>query len=162
MKRSFSPILSTALVFALALSIPMASWAGACGGEGQRACCNGDAEFAHNPPFVLLPCEEGLFYSTSLNCTDPNGCSCSGRIITSEVSLGIVTGPLPAVARGNEPVATALANCPTIALPVTAAWCKFPAHVIQETRRLAFAADERKHQSPLFTIKHSIPFRGAA
>jgi hypothetical protein len=67
------------------------------------------------------------------------------------------------VARGNEPVATALANCPTIALPETAAWCKFPAHVIQETRRLAFAADERKHhQSPLVTIKHSIPFRGAA
>ena len=115
MKRSFSPILSTALVFALALSIPMASWAGACGGEGQRACCNGDAEFAHNPPFVLLPCEEGLFYSTSLNCTDPNGCSCSGRIITSEVSLGIVTGPLPAVARGNEPVATATANSQAIA-----------------------------------------------
>jgi len=28
----------------------------------------------------------------------------------AEVSLGIVTGPLPAVARGNEPVATALAS----------------------------------------------------
>jgi len=141
--------------FALSLGVPVSCFA-QWGGNGRRACCL----FEKN--FNVLPCDGGLAYSTSLNCTDPNGCSCSGRIITAEVSLGIVTGPLPAVARGNETVATALANCPTIALPVTAAWCKFPAHVIQETPRLGFAAEERKHQSPLVTIKHSIPFRGAA
>ena len=142
-------------LFALSLGVLVSCFAQRCG-NGQRACCL----FEKN--FNVLTCDSGLAYSTSLNCTDPNGCSCSGRIITSEVSLGIVTGPLPAVARGSDPVATALANCPTIASPVTAAWCRFPAHVIQETRRLAFAADERKHQSPLVTIKHSIPCRGAA
>ena len=115
--------------FALSLGVPVSCFA-QWGGNGRRACCL----FEKN--FNVLPCDGGLAYSTSLNCTDPNGCSCSGRIIRAEVSLGIVTGPLPAVARGNEPVATA-------------------------TRRLALAADERKDQSPLFPIKHSIPFRGA-
>ena len=50
MKGRFSPLLPAALVFALALGTPMASWAGPGGGEGQRFRCNGDGESAHNPP----------------------------------------------------------------------------------------------------------------
>lgn len=49
-----------------------------------------------------------------------------------------VTRPRPAAAKGNERVATALANSRMMASPVIAGSCKFPAHVVKETRPIAF------------------------
>ena len=44
------------------------------------------------------------------------------------------TSPPAVAARGNEPVATALANSRTTALAVTAGWCKLLADVAREIR----------------------------
>ncbi len=96
-KSGLRPILSTVFLFALTLGIPMASL-GQCGGNGQRACCNGDGEFSNNG----LACNSGLSYSTSLGCTDPNGCSCSGGIIKSENSLGMCYQPTPCGGAGQR------------------------------------------------------------
>src|SRR5215469_6102387 len=62
---------------------------------------------------------------------------------------------------GNEPVATALANCPTIALPVTAARCKFPAHVIQEPGglRLRRMSERTNLRSSLLNIQSLLEVR---
>src|SRR5215475_11116722 len=68
--------------FALMLAGPTRALAGDCGGNGQRACCNGDGEFSK----TTGACNSGTVYVNG--CNDPNGCSCSGGIIKSENSLG--------------------------------------------------------------------------
>ena len=65
---------STVLTF-LAMSI--SSFAqGPCGGDGQRACCTGNAEFANNGVASLGYCNSGMSYSPN-GCDDENGCACS-------------------------------------------------------------------------------------
>ncbi len=136
-KSGLRPILPAAFLFALTLGLPMASWAdGLCGGNGQRGCCIGE-----NGHGLTNPCDSGLSYANG--CNDPRGCACSN--LPGFNSLGMCYPPLSAAATGNGPVATALANTPTIASPVTRTrtapfWCKFPAHAVQETRPIAFAA----------------------
>ena len=62
---------STILTF-LALSI--SSFAqGPCGGDNQRACCNGNLEFAQGGG----ACNTGISYSDEGGCNDENGCACS-------------------------------------------------------------------------------------
>ncbi len=43
-------------LFALFLALPLNCFAGPCGGDGQRACCNGDAEFSDRG----VACNNGL------------------------------------------------------------------------------------------------------
>lgn len=73
-------------LLALAMAMPTAAFA-QCGGSGQRACCNGDAEFSNNGG----ACNSGTVYVTG--CNDPNGCGCSGGFIKSENSLGMCYTP---------------------------------------------------------------------
>jgi microsomal dipeptidase-like Zn-dependent dipeptidase len=80
-------LLLPALLFALTLAMPTGAFAASCGGNGQRACCNGDGEFSN----TAGACNSGTVYVNG--CNDPNGCSCSGGIITSENSLGTCYTP---------------------------------------------------------------------
>jgi microsomal dipeptidase-like Zn-dependent dipeptidase len=89
-------LLPAALFFALLLCAPTPSFAAACGGDGQRACCNGDLEFS-NTGFA---CNSGTVYVGG--CTDPNGCGCSGGLITSENSLGMCYTPQPCGGAGQR------------------------------------------------------------
>jgi microsomal dipeptidase-like Zn-dependent dipeptidase len=67
-----SRLLLAAFLFALALGMPVSSFAqGPCGGNGQRACCVLGFEFAPGGG----ACDSGLSYSPA-GCNDPNGCSC--------------------------------------------------------------------------------------
>src|SRR5258708_37501107 len=79
--RRFLPF----FLFALFFSVSVNSFAGECGKNGERACCNGDGEFSNRTD----ACDTGLAYSTAQGCIDPNGCSCSGGIIKSETSGGM-------------------------------------------------------------------------
>ena len=81
------PLLMPALLLALLLGMPTASFAGPCGGDGQRACCNGDFEFSN----TSLACNSGTVYVNG--CNDPAGCGCSGGFITSENSSGTCYTP---------------------------------------------------------------------
>jgi len=84
------PILSAAFLVALTLGVPIASFAGPCGGVGQRACCNGGFEGAAGwPAPLLMPCSPNL--SQAPGCNDPNGCACGP--IPSESSLGMCYPP---------------------------------------------------------------------
>ena len=76
-------------LFALFLCVPRTCLAGPCGGNGQRACCNGDGEFSNHG----VACNTGLAYSTAHGCNDPNGCDCSGGIIKSVQSGGMCYQP---------------------------------------------------------------------
>ena len=83
--RRFLPF----FLFALFFSVTVNCFAGPCGGNGQRACCNLDGEFSNRAD----ACNTGLAYSTAQGCIDPNGCSCSGGIITSFTSMGMCYQP---------------------------------------------------------------------
>jgi len=85
-------------LFALFLALPLNCFAGPCGGNGQRACCNGDAEFSDRG----VACNNGLAYSTVQGCNDPNGCSCSGGIIKSETSGGMCYLPASCGGEGQR------------------------------------------------------------
>jgi hypothetical protein len=89
--RGSRSLFLAATLLALALGVPVSAFA-QCGGNGPRACCNGDGEFAHNP-LGLLACDEGLSYSAAAGFTDPNGCSCSGGIISLACNSGFVQIP---------------------------------------------------------------------
>jgi microsomal dipeptidase-like Zn-dependent dipeptidase len=86
------------LVFALFFGVSVNCFAGPCGGNGQRACCNGDGEFSDHG----VACNGGLAYSTAQGCIDPNGCSCSGGIITSESSGGMCYQPTGCGGQGQR------------------------------------------------------------
>ena len=92
-KSGLRPILLAAFLFALAQAIPIASLAGSCGNNGQRACCTGGFEFCDG-----RECCGGLAYSTP--CTDPNGCSCGP--IPSESSLGMCYRATPCGGDGQR------------------------------------------------------------
>ena len=85
-------------VFALFLGVSATCFAGPCGGNGQRACCNGDGEFSDRG----VACNGGLAYSTAQGCIDPNGCSCSGGIIKSESSGGMCYQPTGCGGQGQR------------------------------------------------------------
>jgi hypothetical protein len=81
--------------FALAFGVPTVSFAqGPCGGNGQRACCNGAGEFAPGGG----ACDNGLSFSGG--CTDPNGCACS--TITYESSSGMCYQATPCGGAGQR------------------------------------------------------------
>jgi microsomal dipeptidase-like Zn-dependent dipeptidase len=80
-------LLLPALLFAFLLCAPAPSFAAACGGDGQRACCNGDVEFSNNG----TACNSGAVYVDK--CTDPAGCGCSGGFITAVDSIGMCYVP---------------------------------------------------------------------
>jgi microsomal dipeptidase-like Zn-dependent dipeptidase len=84
-------------LFALSLGVSVNCFA-QCGGNGQRACCNGDGEFSNRG----LACNSGLAYSTAQGCIDPNGCSCSGGIIKSEQSVGMCYQPASCGGEGQR------------------------------------------------------------
>src|SRR5262245_9934635 len=79
------PILSAAFLFALTLGVPMPSFAGPCGGIGQRACCNFGFEGAPGWGGLVMPCSPNL--SQAPGCNDPNGCACGP--IPTESSAGM-------------------------------------------------------------------------
>jgi microsomal dipeptidase-like Zn-dependent dipeptidase len=83
--RQFLPF----FLFALFLGVPATCLAGPCGGNGQRACCNGDGEFSNRGD----ACNTGLAYTTTNGCTDPNGCDCSGGIFKTIQSAGMCYQP---------------------------------------------------------------------
>ena len=84
------------LFFVLLLCAPTSSFAGSCGGDGQRACCNGDFEYSNNG----TACNSGAVYTDK--CTDPAGCGCSGGLITSVNSLGMCYVPKPCGGAGQR------------------------------------------------------------
>ena len=89
-------LLLPALLFALLLAAPTPSFAAACGGDGQRACCNGNFEYSNNG----TACNSGAVYTDK--CTDPAGCGCSGGLITSINSIGMCYVPKPCGGAGQR------------------------------------------------------------
>jgi hypothetical protein len=103
-----------------------------CGGEGQRACCNGAGEFAPGGG----ACDTGLVQLSAhvVKTTRPLAFAAPRDHLSLRTLWESAFGPRRAAARGNEPVATALANSPLMAWPVTPARCNFSAHVAQTNR----------------------------
>ena len=71
----------------------------ACGGAGQRACCNGDGEFASNG----LACDDNLVQIPGACGSDnPAACVCGGSSGGNEYSSGICVQPAPCGGKGQR------------------------------------------------------------
>src|SRR5581483_4743459 len=77
----------------------------ACGGAGQRSCCNGDGELASNG----LACDDGLVQIPG-GCSSDNkaACVCGGSSGGNEYSSGICVQPTPCGGKGQRACCTGL------------------------------------------------------